>query len=245
MLAIEWSQGIEEAWNDVASFVPKLIGAIVVFLIGWFIAKIIRRVIVRVLNKVKLDTYVDKAGLGAPLERAGYPNSVDLIGKIIYFGLMLLVLQLAVGVFGDSDISNAIDDMVAFIPKLVVAIIIIIITGVIANAVREIISPAVAHLSAGNLLKKFAVVGIWLIGGFAALDQLQVAKDVVDTLFQTIVYSLGFIIVIQFGVGGIWAARDRFWPAVYDQFSSDGSADSPADSSSESSADSSSETTKD
>lgn len=221
MLAIDWTQGFEDAWNDVATFLPKLIAALAVFIIGWIIAKFIRNVIVRVLDKFKLDDYVDKAGIGGPIERAGYPNSVDLIGKIIYFGLMLLVLQLAVNVFGDSDISNAIDDMVAFIPKLIVAIVIVIITGVIANAVRELIAPAVAHLSSGNLLKKAAVVGIWLIGGFAALDQLQVAKDVVDTLFQTIVYSLGFIIVIKFGVGGIWAARDRFWPAVYDQVSND------------------------
>ena len=227
MLAIDWTQGFQDAWDDVAAFVPKLVAAIAVFIIGWIIAKVIRKVIVRVLNKIKLDSYVDKAGIGAPLERAGYPNSVDLIGKIIYFGLMLLVIQLAVNVFGDSDISNAIDDMVAFIPKLVVAIVIVIITGVIANAVRDLMAPAVAHLSAGDLLKKIAFVGIWLIGGFAALDQLQVAADVVDTLFETIVYSLGFIIVIQFGVGGIWAARDRFWPAVYDQVSSQSSTPSP------------------
>jgi hypothetical protein len=221
LAAVEWSNGIEEAWNEVAAFIPKLVAAIAVFLIGWFVAKIIRRVIVRVLNRIKFDSYVDKAGLGAPLERAGYPNSVDLLGKIIYFALMLLVLQLTVGVFGESDISNAIDDMVAFIPKLIVAIVIVIVTGAIANVVRDLIAPAVAHLSAGHLLTKAAFVAIWLIGGFAALDQLQVASDVVDTLFQTIVYSLGLIIVIQFGVGGIWAARDRFWPAVYDQVSND------------------------
>lgn len=77
---------------------------------------------------------------------------------MIAIGLMLLVLQLAVGVFGDSHVSNAIDDMVAFIPKLVVAI----------------------------------------------------------------------VIVIKFGVGGIWAARDRFWPAVYDQVASEGSPDAAA-----------------
>ena len=223
MLAIDWTQGFQDAWDDVAAFVPKLIAAIAVFVIGWIIAKMIRKVIVRVLDKIKLDSYVDKAGIGAPLERAGYPNSVDLIGKIIYFGLMLLVLQLAVNVFGDSDIANAIDDMVAFIPKLIVAIVIVIITGAIANTVRELIAPAVAHLSSGDLLKKAAFVGIWLIGGFAALDQLQVAKDVVDTLVETIVYSLGLIIVIKFGVGGIWSARDRFWPAVYNQVSSESS----------------------
>ncbi|MEL6890221.1 MAG: hypothetical protein AAFP84_01390 [Actinomycetota bacterium] len=232
MLAIEWSQGLEDAWSDVATFVPKLAGAIVVFLIGWFVARIIRKIVVRVLNKVGFDRYVDQAGIGAPIERAGYPNSVDLIGKIVYFGLMLLVLQLTVGVFGDTAISEAIDDMVAFLPKLVVAIVIVIITGVIANAVRELIAPAVAHLGSGELLKKAAFVAIWLIGGFAALDQLEVAADVVDTLFQTIVYSLGFIIVIKFGVGGIWAARDRFWPAVYDQVASESagsSSSAPAD----------------
>ena len=230
MLAIDWTQGFEDAWNDVATFIPKFVAALAVFIIGWIVAKVIRKVVVRVLNTIKLDTYVDKAGIGAPLERAGYPNSVDLIGKIIYFGLMLLVLQLAVNVFGDSDISNAIDDMVGFIPKLLVAIVIVIITGAIANTVRDLMAPAVAHLSAGDLLKRAAFVAIWVIGGFAALDQLQVARDVVDTLFQTIVYSLGLIIVIKFGVGGVWAARDRFWPAVYDQVARDTtSPDAPVD----------------
>jgi len=221
VLAIEWSQGIEDAWADVAAFVPKLIGALAVFLIGWFVARIIRKVVIRVLDKIKFDSYVDKAGIGAPLERAGYPNTGVLLAKIIYFALMLLVLQLAAGVVGDNPISDLINDIVAFIPKLLVAIVIVIITGVIANAVRELMSPAVAHLSAGELLKKLAFVAIWLIGAFAALDQLEVASNVVDTLFQTIVYSLGFIIVIKFGVGGIWAARDRFWPAVYDQISNE------------------------
>jgi flagellar biosynthesis protein FliQ len=221
MFAIEWSQGIEDAWAEVAAFVPKLVGAIVVFLIGWIVAKIIRRVIVKVLNAINFDTYVDKAGIGAPLERGGYPSSVDLIGKIIYFALMLLVLQLSVGVFGETAVSGAIDEMVAFIPRLIVALVIIVITGVVANAVRDLMAPAVEHLSAGDLLKNAAFFAIWLIGGFAALDQLQVAKDVVDVLFQTIMYSLGFIIAVSFGVGGIWAARDRFWPAVYDRISSD------------------------
>jgi len=223
MLAIDWTQGFEDAWNDVATFIPKLVAALAVFIIGWIIAKVIRKVIVKVLNAIKLDTYVDKAGIGAPLEKAGYPNSADLFGKIIYFMLMLIVIQLAVGVFGETAISALIDDFVAFIPKLIVAIIIIIITGAVANGVRDIMAPAVAHMSVGDLLKKVAFVAIWLIGAFAALDQLQVAKDVVDALFQTIVYSLGFIIVIKFGVGGIWAARDRFWPAVYDQVSPDSS----------------------
>lgn len=219
MLAIEWSQGIEDAWSDVASFVPKLAAALAVLIIGWIIAKFIRRVLERILVKVNFDSYVDRAGLGAPLERAGYSDSGKLLALIVYVALMLLVLQLAVGVFGDSEINDALDGLIAFIPKLLVALVIVVITGVVANAVRSLVRPAVAHLGAGSFLTNLAFVAIWVVGGFAALNQIEVASDVVDTLFRTVAYSLGAILVIKFGVGGVWAARDRFWPAVYDSVS--------------------------
>ena len=96
------------------------------------------------------------------------------------------------------------------------------ITGAIANTVRSLVEPAVSHLDAGSFLARAAFVAIWVIGGFAAFDQLDIASDTVDTLFQTITYSLGLILVIKFGVGGVWAARDRFWPNVYDNISGQG-----------------------
>lgn len=216
MLAVEWSQGIEDAWSDLASFVPKLVAAIVVFVIGWFVARFIRKLIERVLTKIRFDSYVDKAGIGGPVERAGYPDSGKLLAKLLYYGMMLIVLQLTVGVFGDSAVNEAFDGLIAFIPKLFIALIIVVITGAVANTVRSLVQPAVAHLDAGPFVAKAAFVAIWVIGGFAAFDQLDVASDTVDTLFQTLAYSLGLILVIKFGVGGIWAARDRFWPSVYD-----------------------------
>lgn len=230
MFAIEWSRGIEDAWTDLAGFVPKLIAALVVLVVGWFVARLIRNVIERVLTKINFDQYVDKAGIGAPVERAGYPDSGKLLAKLLYYAVMLMVLQLAVGVFGDSAVNEAFDGLLAFIPKLFIAVIIVVITGVVANSVRSLVGSAVSHLDAGALLAKAAFVAIWVIGGFAAFDQLDVASDTVDTLFQTMSYSLGLILVIKFGVGGVWAARDRFWPAVYDsvantQSQADGSSD--------------------
>ena len=220
MLAVEWSQGIEDAWADLAGFAPKLIAAVVVLMVGWFIARVIRKIVEKVLAKIKFDQYVDKAGIGAPVERAGYPDSGKLLAKLIYYMIMLTVLQLAIGVFGDSAVNEAFDGLIAFIPKLFIAIIIVVITGVVANTVRSLVEPAVSHLGVGPLLAKAAFVAIWVIGGFAAFDQLEVASDTVDTLFQTVTYSLGLILVIKFGVGGVWAARDRFWPAVYDGIAS-------------------------
>ncbi len=220
MLAVDWAGGIEEAWNDLASFVPKVIAALVVFVVGWFIARIIRKALEKVLAKIKFDAYVDKAGIGGAVERAGYPDSGKLLAQLLYYALMLIVLQLTISVFGDSAVNEAFDGLIAFVPRLFIALIIVVITGAVANTVRSLVSAAVAHLDSGELVAKAAFVAIWVIGGFAAFDQLDFASDTVDTLFQTVSYSLGLILVIKFGVGGIWAARDRFWPAVYDSVSS-------------------------
>ena len=104
--------GIEEAWADVAAFVPKLAAALAVFIIGWIIARIIRSAIERVLTAVKFDQWVDKAGLGQSVERAGFADSGKLLAKLIYWAVLLITLQLAVDTFGDSAITEALDGIV-------------------------------------------------------------------------------------------------------------------------------------
>ena len=220
MLAVSFTEGIEDAWSDVASFVPKLVGALAILLVGWFIAKAIRKLVHRVLTRVGFDGLVDRSGLGGYIERAGWADSGLLLAKIVYFAVMIIVLQLAIGAFGDTAVQDVLNDLLAFIPKVFVALIIVVLTGAVANAVRGFVAPAVSHLDYGNIITQVATIGIWVIGGFAALDQIEIAQDIVDTLFTTVMASLGAILVIKFGVGGIWAARDRFWPNVYDKFSS-------------------------
>ncbi len=216
LAGIDFEGPIEEAVSDVATFVPKLVIFLLVLVIGMFIAKWIRRAVVAVLQRIKFDSYIDRAGIGAPLERAGFADSGRFVAQIIYYLIALLVLKLALSSFGDNNpISEALDGMVAFIPKLVIAIVIIIITGLVANAVAGMVRPALSDVSYGGMVATIATAAIWVIGGFAALDQIEIASDIVNTLFTTLVGSLGAIMIIKFGVGGIWAARDHFWPAVY------------------------------
>ena len=217
MFAISYTDGLEEAWANVAEFVPKLVAAVAILVIGALIAKAIRGGAHTVLTKLGVDELVDRSGLGGHIERAGYPDSGRLLATLLYYGVMLIVLKLAIGAFGNSDIQDVLDSMLAYVPKIFVACVILLLTGVIANAVKELVGAALGEADYRDLVATFAVIGVWTIGVFAALDQVQVAEDIVDTLFQAIVASLSFVIVIKFGVGGIWAARDRFWPAVYDR----------------------------
>ena len=219
MLAVEFEQPIRDAFSRLFGFIPNLIVLILILVVGYFIARFIRRAIVTLLRKVRFDDYIDKAGIGGPLERAGFADSGRFVAMIIYYLIMLVVLQIALGAFGDNAVSDVINDLINFIPKLIVAIIIIIVTGLIANAVRSMITPALASQSFGSLLTTVAIGAIWMIGVFAALDQLAFAEDIVDQLFTAIMGSLSLILIIKFGVGGIWEARDRFWPAVYDRVS--------------------------
>lgn len=213
-------QPVENALSDVATFVPKLLGAVLVLIIGWLIARAIQKLTHTLLTKVRFDALVDRSGVGAAIERAGFPDSGLLLAKVVYYGLLLLTLQIATGVFGDSAIQNALDAVVALIPKLFVAVVIILIAGAIAARVKEIVAGSAGGLAYGDNLAKAASAAIWVTGVFAALNQVEIASEIVNSLFTIIVGSIALILVIKFGVGGIWAARDRFWPAVYDKLGS-------------------------
>ncbi len=222
---IDFDSIFTDTLSDIAAFIPDLIAFLLIFLIGWFIARWIRRGLSAVLRRIRFDEYIDRSGIGAPLERAGFSDSGQFIAMIVYYLIMLLVLKLALGSFGENDISTALDGLILFIPKLIVAIAIVIVTGLVANAVGNMIRPALAGTSSGHLLTTLATSAIWVIGIFAAIDQIGFARDIVDTLFTALVGSLGLIMVIKFGVGGIWAARDYFWPAVYRKLGAGGTTD--------------------
>jgi hypothetical protein len=217
MLAVDYAGPIEDAFSKLFSFIPNLIVLILILVVGYFIARFIRRAVVTLLRKIRFDDYIDKAGIGGPLERAGFSDSGRFLAMIIYYLIMLVVLQVALSAFGDNPVTEVVNELIAFIPKAIVAMIIVVVTGLVANAVRNIVSPMVAQQSFGNLIINIAVGAIWLIGGFAALDHLEFAEDIVDNLFNAILASVSLILIIQFGIGGIWEARDRFWPAVYDR----------------------------
>lgn len=218
---IDFDESLQQTIDDVTTFAPKLVAALAIFVIGWFIARLIRKIAQRVLTKLNFDGLVDRSGLGQFVENAGYKDSGALLAKIVYWFLMLIVLKLTIGVFGDSPVQEALDDILAFIPRVFVAIIIIVLTGAVANVVKELVGGAVSHLSYDSTIVSFVGGLVWFIGGFAALDQLGIAEDVVDTLFQYSVGAFFLILVIKFGIGGIWAARDRFWPQVYDRLEAD------------------------
>ena len=149
------TDALQNALTNVVAFVPRLVMFLLILLIGWFIAKMIAKAIGKVLERVGFDHAVERGGVGKALAKSEFDAS-DIIGKLVYYTLMLFVLQLAFGVFGPNPISALLTSIIAFLPALIVAIIIIVVASAIAAAVKTLIEGSLGGLIRANEHRKRA-----------------------------------------------------------------------------------------
>ena len=196
-----------------AVFIPKLLGFLLILIIGYFIAKALGTLFEKVLERVGFDRAVERGGVKDALARTSYDAS-DIVGKLVFYLLFLLVLQLAFGVFGPNPISDLLEGIIAYLPNVIAAIIIIVVAAAVAAAVRELAAAALGNLSWGRVLANVAGVAILTIGFFAAVSQLQIAPAIVNAVFYAILAIIVGSLVIAIGGGGIQPMRERWQRAL-------------------------------
>jgi len=209
LAAVEWSQGIQDAWSRVTTFVPKFIGFLIILLIGWFIAKAIAKAANGILERVGFDRAVERGGIARAMANTKYDPS-DIVGKVIYYALMLIVLQMAFGVFGPNPVSDLLEGVIAYLPKVIAAMLIIVVAFAIAAVVKELVEATLGGLGYGRSLAFAASIAIMVVGVFAALDQLQIAPAIVTGLFYAVLITVSGIAVIAIGGAGIVPMRARW-----------------------------------
>ncbi|HWC84162.1 MAG TPA: hypothetical protein VG756_29755 [Pseudonocardiaceae bacterium] len=209
LASIDIGSGLSSAWTSIANFVPKLIAFLIIFFIGWIIAKVLYKVVGKVLNKVGFDRVVERGGLKEMLERGNY-NASDLIAKVVYYAILLIALEVAFGVFGPNPISDILTTIVNWLPKLIVAMIIVVIVGAIAKAVKTLVSRALGGLSYGPMLGTIASVFIWGLGVIAALNQMGIATAITTPILITVLATLGGVVVVGMGGGLIHPMQQRW-----------------------------------
>jgi Conserved TM helix len=209
ILAVNFQGGIENAWSNVAAFVPKLAAALVILIVGYLVAKVVSRILDRVLERVGFDRVVERGGLRQALARSKYDPS-DILAKIVYWTIMLFVLQLAFGVFGSNPISDLLRGLIAYLPNLFVAILIIVVAAAVAKAVTDLLSSLLGAMEGGQLIARGAGIAILAFAAFAALDQLQIAPRIVTGLWYAILAAVVGSVIVAVGGGGI-RTMQRYW----------------------------------
>lgn len=210
-----------EVLGDVVAFLPKFLAFLAILIIGYFVAKALERVLNAVLERVGFDRAVERGGVKRALDRSQYDAS-DLLAKIAFYAVMLFVLQLAFGVFGPNPISELIQGVISFLPKVFAAILIIVVASAIAAAVRDVVSASLGGLSYGKGLGNAAGIVILAIGIFAALNQIEIAPAIVNGLFYALLAIVAGSAIVAIGGSGIVPLRS-YWEQALDRLDEESS----------------------
>ncbi|MEP7037474.1 MAG: mechanosensitive ion channel [Acidobacteriota bacterium] len=193
------------ALNRFISFLPALIGALLIVVIGWFISGFIARLIERGLKAVGLESAVERSGIGEFVRRSGTTMTTSgIIAALIKYSIFLIFVQAAANVLGIPQITAITNSIILYIPSVIVAIAIIVIGTFIAQFLSGLVRSSVSELGVGNpnllaKLTQYAVIGFSII---AAINQLGIAETVVNTLFFGLVGGIALAVGLAFGLGG-------------------------------------------
>lgn len=197
-------------WAGVAEFVPKLVVALVVFIIGWVIAVALGKVVVQIIRSLKVDMALRSLGLEEAVSRAGMRlDSGAFVGGLVRWFFILVFLLAAVDVLGLTQVTEFLRSVVlTYIPQVIVAALILVAAALLADVAYNVVSGTAraAGLPSAGFLGGVSKWAIWIFAILAALYQLGIAGPFVQTLFTAFVAMIALAGGLAFGLGGKDAA---------------------------------------
>ena len=209
LAALSASQSFQNLLNTVVSTIPKILVFLVVLVVGWLAARVVARVVDLLLRRVRFDHFAERGLIGQALARSR-TDATTLISRIVYYAILLITLQLAFGVFGTNPVSTMIDGIVAWLPRAIVAIIIVVVASAIAQVVKNLMLAAVGGLSYGPVMANAASITIIALGAIAALNQAGIAAGVTQPVLYAVLLTAGAVVAIGVGGGLIRPMQDRW-----------------------------------
>jgi small-conductance mechanosensitive channel len=196
---------LQNALSTFLSYIPQLIGAVVILIIGYIVAKVLQAVVGRVLQAVGFDGWMEKGGIKQFFDRAETnqtPHSI--LGKLVFWFVFIIALTMAADALGIPQVSAVLGQLIAYIPNIIAAILILILAALLANFVSGIVRGA----TGSGLLASVARYAIIVYAAFAALTQLGIAVQLTANTFLILLGSIGLAVALAFGIGGRDVAND-------------------------------------
>jgi len=212
----------QNLWFGIVSFVPNLIIAIIILILGWLIGALFARAIWQLFRSLRVDEALRRAGFESFLRRGGTNlDSGAFIGGLVKWFVILVFLVAALNVLGLNQVNLFLQEVVlAYLPRVIVAALILLVGGVIGDTVDRVVVTAArtAEIRSANLAGTVAKWAIWIFTILVALSQLGIAAAFSQTLFTGIVIAVSLALGLSFGLGGQDAAA-RFIEKVRGEIS--------------------------
>lgn len=201
---------VTEALQNFLGFLPALVGAILILVLGWIISGLLASLIERGLRAIGFERAANSTGINGFIERGGSGwTASKVVAEIVKWFIRLIAIQAAAQILGMERISEIITAILLWLPNLIVALAIIVIGALIAKFVAGIVRASTSEMGMGNpdLLAGVARYAIIAFAVVAAVDQLGIAETVVNTLFVMIVGAIALAFALAFGLGGQQVAQ--------------------------------------
>lgn len=199
VLAIDFTQPFEDAFGKLLGFVPNLLGGLVILAIGYLVAKVLGKLVGKLLGKVGFDQWMERAGVSGILQRSGTGLTASaMLGKVVFWFVFLISFTMFASALGVPEISAFMSDMLAYIPRIFAAIVIICLAALFANFLAAIIRGATGN----ETLAKVGRYAVLVYAAFAALTQLGIAVQLTGNTLLIVLAGAALALGLAFGLGG-------------------------------------------
>lgn len=199
------SRALEGLWQGFITFVPELIGALLVFIIGWFIAVGVGKLVTEILSRLKINRIFEKGGWKKALEKAELKvNIAEFIGIIVKWVLIIVFLLAAVEILGLVQFADFLRDILSYLGNVIIAALIFVVAVIVIDIVVKIIVAATegAKFRYSHLAGEIVRWSLWIFVILAIFHQLGVAAPLIETLFTGLIALIVISAGIAFGLGG-------------------------------------------
>jgi len=205
-----FTRSLQGVWYGVASFVPNLVIALIIFAIGWVLAALIERLVESIFKAIKVDAALKSAGLEEVVKRAGHNlNSGLFVGILVKWFIIVVFLLASFDVLGLNQVNDFLRQVVGYLPQVIVAVLILMVAVVVGNAMHRLVvaSSRAAHIRSAEMLGRVTKWAIWIFALLAALYSLGIAPALIQTVVMAVFAGAALAIGIAFGLGGKDAAQ--------------------------------------
>lgn len=195
----------QELLNEFARAIPQIVGALLILLIGWLIAKLVKKLFVKLLNLVKLNYLTEKSGIEKFLKEGGVKiTATDLIGSLVYWIIMLIVIMGSMNTLQLTSAKELFNEIILYIPNIIVAIVILLLGIYAAKFVSQAIGVTLKNMqdTTVRLIEKLTYYAIVVLTVFIVLSQLSIAENILNIAFFSIFGAVCLAFGLAFGLGG-------------------------------------------
>lgn len=203
-----WSESLviimTTLWSKLAGFLPNLLGAILLLVIGYLVSKMVSFILVRGLTKAGFNKLSDKVGITSTLVRASVTSSAsDIVGKLVFWIIMLTFIVTATEALGLPRVSDTIDEFVLYLPKVIAAALVLIIGLFVTHFVRDLIRSGAEGIGVDYAKPlSSAVYGLlFVVIVSLSIGQLEIDTGLLNALIAILIGAIGVAAALSLGLG--------------------------------------------